>query len=262
MQVDYQPFVDRMIKRYEGGYCWDKGDPGGPTNFGITCYDLAEHRSQRMNSMAAWADPVKEMTLTEAEAIYATKYASGIRFNDLPAGPDCVMLDYGVNSGLARPILVARALVGLKGSGMNDDLINAIHKVDPTDFVDKMCAERLRFMHAIKGGQMWAEFGHGWGSRVADLQSYGDHLAASKPHVAAPEAPDLSKVVTPKATNTPKTAGTPTIGGVVTAGTAMKASGHGWLPTALVVGGIVAVGIAYEIYEEQKAASANAVVHI
>jgi lysozyme family protein len=259
MQIDYQPFIDRVIKKYEGGYCWDKGDPGGPTNFGITCFDLAEHRGQKMTSMSAWAEPVKTMSLSEAEAIYQTKYADGIRFNDLPAGPDCVMLDYGINSGLGRPIVVARALVGLRGSGMDQALVDAISKADPEDFVDKMCAERLRFMHAIKGGAMWAEFGHGWGTRVADLKSYGDALATKK---VTPNAPDLSKVVTPKVQHVPQTADTATVGGAVATGTAMKATGHGWLPTAIAVGGIIAAGLAYEIYQEHKAASANATVHV
>ena len=66
--ADYQPFVERMIQRYEGGYGWDAADPGGPTKYGITCYDLAEHRHQTVTSMAAWAPLVKAMTLDEADA--------------------------------------------------------------------------------------------------------------------------------------------------------------------------------------------------
>jgi hypothetical protein len=50
--VTYKAFVDRMISKYEGGYGWDANDPGGPTKYGITCYDLAEHLGERMTSMA------------------------------------------------------------------------------------------------------------------------------------------------------------------------------------------------------------------
>ena len=53
-QADYTPFVERMIARYEGNYGWDAGDSGGPTKYGITCYDLAEHRNEKMTSMARW----------------------------------------------------------------------------------------------------------------------------------------------------------------------------------------------------------------
>ena len=59
MQSTYKAFIDRVIDKYEGGYGWDKDDKGGPTKYGITCYDLAEHMGQKMTSMAQWAPIVK-----------------------------------------------------------------------------------------------------------------------------------------------------------------------------------------------------------
>lgn len=261
MQADYQPFIDRVIQRYEGGYGWDAKDPGGPTKYGITCYDLAQHRGQKMTSMSAWVEPVKSMTLAEAEAVYKTKYAAAIRFDDLPAGIDCVMVDYGINSGTSRPIHVARALVGLPAGVMDQPLLDALKKCDAKKFVDSMCAERLRFMHAIRGGSAWVEFGHGWGTRVADLNVYCDHLVAGTPG-AAPQAPDLSKVVTPKATNVGKTATKSTTGGVVAGGVAAHTAGLHWLPTAGICAAILVAGIGYEIWQEHNATVANNTVHI
>jgi lysozyme family protein len=77
--ADYQPFVERMLGKYEGGY----GDPGGPTKYGITCYDLAEHRHQHMDSMARWAPIVQAMPLSEADDIIDVNYAKPCRFDDL-----------------------------------------------------------------------------------------------------------------------------------------------------------------------------------
>lgn len=262
MQANYTTFIDRVIKKYEGGYGWNRKDPGGPTKYGITCYDLAEHRGQKMTSMSAWEAPVRDMTLAEAETIYASKYANAVRFNDLPAGSDCVMLDYGINSGCARPIRVAAALLKVPGAGMTDALVKAIKTTDPKWFVDQMCAERLRFMHAIRGGTAWTEFGHGWGTRVADLQSYGEHLALGAPATQAPAPPDLSKVVTPKATNVPKTAGTATTGGVVASGTAAHAAGFHWSAVAGIMASTVAAGIAFEIWQAHRAQVANNLVHV
>jgi lysozyme family protein len=74
--------------KYEGNYCWDKGDSGGPTKFGITCYDYAAYKHQKMNSMSAWAPKVRAMTLPEAEDIYITKYATKTRFYELNSGKD------------------------------------------------------------------------------------------------------------------------------------------------------------------------------
>ncbi len=243
MQADYDPFVGRMIQRYEGPYGWNKKDPGGPTKYGITCFDLAEHMGQKMDSMARWAPIVQAMTLATAEAIYATKYAVAIGFNDLPAGCDVVVMDYAVNSGVGRGKRVLNAFRG--------DLSS------PKKFIDEVCAERLRFMHAIRGGSAWAEFGHGWQARVTDLQAYAEHLAAGGTHETAPAAPDLSQVVTPKATNVGKTATTGTAGGVVAAGVAAH---QGGLPIWGVIGAAVAVlvaGVAYEAISASNASAAN-----
>lgn len=257
MQADYQPFIDRMIHRYEGGYGWNHKDPGGPTNFGITCYDLAEYRGQRMTSMEAWVEPVRSMPLSEAEAIYAKKYATGVWFNVLPAGVDCVMLDYGVNSGNSRSIKVARAIAGLPAGGMDQALLDGVAH-DPSGFIDKMCDERLRFMHAIRGGSAWAEFGHGWGTRVADLRAFAHHLIGAP----LPDAPDLGKVVTPKATNVGTTAPKTTTAGTIATGTSAYAAGLNWWVVGGVVVASIAAGVGYEIWSQHRANAANELVHI
>lgn len=264
MQVDYAPFTERMIHRYEGGYGWSRADTGGPTKYGITCFDLAEHRGQKMDSMARWAPIVAEMTLAEAEQIYATKYATYIAFDQLNPGPDVVCMDYAVNSGNGRSALVARQIAGTRGGSarLNAVDVAAINKIDPKKFVDDMCGERLRFMHAIRGGSAWAEFGHGWQSRMNDLVVYGDHLAIGGAHATAPAAPDLTKIVQPKAINTPKTAGKPTIVVAGGAGSASVAAGHPHWVSAAIVGGIFVAGVLYEAWEDYKATAANNTVHL
>lgn len=260
----YKPFVDRMIGRYEGGYGWDRADPGGPTKYGITCFDLAEHMGQKMTSMATWAPIVRAMTLETAEQIYATKYAGAIRYNDLPAGPDVVMMDYGVNSGIGRPIRVARAILGVPGGAkMDQALLDAIRKADPTKFVTDMLAERLHFMHAIRNGSAWATFGGGWGARVADLKAYALHLIAVPGTVAEPTAPDLSKVTMPKAQHGDPQIVKKTITKTVVTGTASGSTHFAGMPLELVavlVGFVAVGGVAYVLYHKQKAANDNATV--
>ena len=197
MKANYKAFIDRLIGKYEGGYSWHPEDPGGPTNFGITCYDLAEHRHMSMNSMGGWANLVRQMPESEAEDIYAEKYAKGIRFDELNSGVDVVMLDYAVNSGVERPIHVACTLIGRPVvDHIDDELLKAINGFDPNTFINRMCSERLRFMHAIRGGRAWITFGKGWMARVTDLRNYALALRAGG---TAPEAPDLASTVTPKA---------------------------------------------------------------
>ena len=201
MLEDYKPFIDRVIDKYEGGYGWDKGDPGGPTKYGITCYDLAEHRHQKMDSKLRWAPIVRAMSRDEAETIYVEKYAKALRFNDLYPGVDTVILDYGINSGVGRPIAVAKRMLKTNGStvSIDDDLLEEINKTDPQQFVHDICAERLHFMHQIRNGAAWREFHNGWLRRVSDLEIYSAALVHSDEAHKLP-APDLSHVPTPKAT--------------------------------------------------------------
>jgi len=178
MKANYTAFVDRMIQRYEGGYGWDVGDPGGPTKYGITCYDLAEHRGQHMTSMATWAPIVRAMTLAEAETIYATKYATRVQFDLLNSGPDCAIMDFEVNSG-TWGTKIAQRVVGVVSDGiLGQGSLTAINSMDPLTFVNKYCDARLAFMHQIP---TWSRFGVGWSSRVADLRAYCKKLAVVAP---------------------------------------------------------------------------------
>jgi lysozyme family protein len=176
-QADYTSFVERMIFRYEGNYGWDRGDSGGPTKFGVTCYDLAEHRHERMDSMARWAPIVRGMPLAEADDIYRTKYAVQCAFNDLNAGPDCVVFDFGVNSGSSRSVRYAQQIVGVGIDGeLGPNTLRAINAMDAAEFVNRLCSARLAFLRSLR---IWGRFGRGWNARVVDLRAYS--LALTKP---------------------------------------------------------------------------------
>lgn len=178
MKANYKPFVDRMIDRYEGGYGWDAGDPGGPTKYGITCWDLAQHRGKRMNSMSAWAPLVRAMTLAEAEGIYATRYATAVQFDALNSGPDCAVFDFTVNSG-NWGIKYAQRVAGAAVDGiLGPKTLAGINGMNPLSFVNKLCDYRLAFLHSLG---TWNRFGNGWSSRVSDLRSYCRGLTTAAP---------------------------------------------------------------------------------
>ena len=264
MYANYTAFIDRLIHDYEGGYGWNKKDTGGPTKYGITCYDLAEFRHEKMTSMAAWAPIVRAMTLDEAEQIYRLKYALPLYFDDLPSGVDVVGLDYGVNSGVARPVLVWRRLLNTPGGNkMDAALVKAVGKVDPWWLIDETCAERLKFMRSIRNGEAWKEFGRGWQKRVEDLRSYSKQLAAggTRKPTAVPPPPNVIPGL-PKATHAAKSASAPAVGGVVAVGTAGYAAGAPWWGIAAACGAVVAAGVVHELLHERAAAAANKVVHI
>ena len=186
--ADYEPFVERMIFRYEGNFCWNRSDPGGPTKFGVTCYDLAESMGKKMDSMARWAPIVRAMSLATADQIYKKKYATACQFDKLKAGCDTVVFDFGVNSGPSRSIMHAQAIVRVNVDGvLGAKTLAAINAYDGAMFVNELCDRRMKF---LRGLGIFRTYGRGWTARVTDLRKYS--LALQKPQptalLALPEA--------------------------------------------------------------------------
>jgi hypothetical protein len=143
VQRTYSEAMRKGVFPHEGGYTNDKADPGGPTNWGITIIDARLYWKKD-----ASAADVKAMPKDVAEEIYRKHYATPLRYNDLPAGVDYSIMDYGVNSGIGRAGKVLRRLVGLPDntSAITDDVIAAVNKRDPIALVQAINAERLAFL--------------------------------------------------------------------------------------------------------------------
>ncbi len=125
--------------------------------------------------MSRWAPIVKAMTLGTADQIYATKYATACAFDELDAGKDCVVMDFGVNSGPSRSIKYAQIVVHVPSDGILGPVtLAAINDYDPRVFINDFCNIRIRF---LEGLPIWPEFGTGWHSRVEDLRAYSLNLA-------------------------------------------------------------------------------------
>ena len=102
----------RRVLVHEGGYSNHPSDPGGPTNWGITIHDARAYWKT-----AATAADVRSMPVEVAKDIYRSKYWDAMRCNDLPAGVDYAVFDYGVNSGIGRAVRVLQRLVGTDVDG-------------------------------------------------------------------------------------------------------------------------------------------------
>jgi lysozyme family protein len=253
--VDYD-YCMGLVLQHEGGYSNDVGDPGGPTNFGITLADYSEYMHMRMT-----AAQVRAMPKSDAMRIYQRKYAMGVAFDQLPAGIDYTMLDYGVNSGVSRPMRVASALCGLPTSPIvRGVLLQAINKQDSKWFVESMNAERLHFMHGIRGGTAWQQFGHGWGRRVDDVQRVSLSLIKGGPSVV----PQLGQAGG-KAQHAPDPQARKKILVGAGTGSAASAASHAAVPAWVAMAGVVMVviaGVAVWISYHQglKAAQAKVVL--
>lgn len=209
MLATYDEAMRIGVFPHEGGYTNDKADPGGPTNWGITIYDARLY--WKKNATAA---DVRAMPKEVAEDIYAKQYAAVLRYNELPAGVDYSVLDYGINSGVGRAGKVLRRLVGLPDNTaqVTDEVIAAVNKRKPADLIIAINAERLRFLKSLK---TWPVFGTGWGRRVNEVRDLSlsfakqpivpvltNEPAPGKGHVAAPPMPVTqvaAKVAVPSA---------------------------------------------------------------
>jgi lysozyme family protein len=176
----YDTALARLLV-HEGGYSNHPDDPGGPTNFGIT---LADYR--RYAKPDATAADVRAMAVEEAKAIYRRRYWDALRCDDLPAGIDYAVFDYGVNSGIGRSGKVLRRALGMSDASakVTDVVIAAARAADSRAVIVAICDERLRFLESLK---TWDVFGHGWGRRVAEVRATS--LAMAQTPVARAPTP-------------------------------------------------------------------------
>lgn len=161
-----------LLLVHEGGYTNHPSDPGGPTNFGVTIGDYRKY----VNPEATAAD-VRRMKVDEAKRIFREKYWNVQRCDELPAGVDYAVFDYGVNSGVGRSGRVLRRALKLpdNSSAVTNAVIQAASAADAKRLIVAICDERLHFLQSLK---TWPIFGAGWGRRVREVKSKALAMAA------------------------------------------------------------------------------------
>src|SRR5713226_4364011 len=160
----YDEALERLLV-HEGGYSNHPSDPGGPTNWGITIHDARAYWKKD-----ATASDVRNMPVEVAKDIYRSKYWGAMRCDELPAGVDYAVFDYGVNSGIGRAGKVLRRKLGLQdnASSITNEVIAAASKREPKALIEAVCDERLAFLQGLR---TWSVFGNGWGRRVGEVRA-------------------------------------------------------------------------------------------
>ena len=246
----YNAALSRLLKD-EGGYTDHPSDPGGPTNFGITLADA--RRYWKGNAMA---DDVRAMPQSVARKIYRERYWNALRCDELPAGIDYAVFDYGVNSGIGRAGKVLRRVLTLsdRASAVSDDVIAAARGAAARDVVIAICAERLAFLKSLK---TFPVFGRGWTARVGGVRAAA--LAMTENRTVAPVATEASagKAVVPVTSP----AGTASAGAVIAA-SATSAAMTSRLHVALMVAAAAAFAalVIFLIWRWRHRAEQEAVV--
>lgn len=179
---------DACLKRllvHEGSNDDDPRDPGGRTSRGIiqsewTRY-VADHPGQGLQS-DVWKAPQSAV-----EDIYRWQYWDALRCDELPAGVDYAVFDFGVNSGIGRSAKYLQAIVGTVQDGQIGPATLIATKAKPAaEIVAALCDRRLAF---LKGLRTRSTFGRGWGRRVAEVRTAALAMAAGKGAPAPKIAP-------------------------------------------------------------------------
>ena len=194
MQSTYERAITQVFKD-EGGYSDDAGDPGGPTNWGITIIDARLYWKHD-----ATAEDVKNMPRSIAEEIYVKHYADPLQYNSLPAGVDYAVLDYGINSGISRSAKVLQSIVKVPIDGVIGPItIAAVSALNSGNVIDAIYDERLRFLRSLS---TWSRFGRGWLSRCTTGRTLAHQLTGLGSAKAVPPTPVVKPTPASKPTPT------------------------------------------------------------
>jgi hypothetical protein len=144
----------------EGGYSNDPQDSGGPTQMGITLATLAEWRDVPPASLTA--EDVRMLSRREAAEIYRARYWLPMRCQDLPAGIDLMVFDFGVNAGPRASVKLLQRAAGVIDDGSVGPHTLAAVKA-ATGLIDTLAESRLAYYRGLSN---FAAFGTGWTNRT------------------------------------------------------------------------------------------------
>jgi lysozyme family protein len=149
---------------HEGGYVFNKNDPGGMTNLGCTKATWEEYCGHPVDERT-----IQSLTPLDVAPLYKRKYWDKIKGDDLPNGVDYVVFDAAINSGPSRAAKWLQTCVNVYADGIiGDKTIQAVLNKDIKELINDYCAYRLAYLKML---QTWETFGKGWERRVKEVNA-------------------------------------------------------------------------------------------
>ena len=148
-----------MILHHEGGYVNHPKDPGGETNLGVT---------KRVYEDFGGTKDMKDLVRDDVEPIYKKNYWDRMKCDDVPAGLDLCLFDFGVNAGTGRSAKYLQRMIGTVadgGIGPNTlrALDNYIEEVGTEGAIKNFQSKRQEYYESLS---TFETFGRGWTRRV------------------------------------------------------------------------------------------------
>lgn len=149
---------------YEGGYSNHPADPGGATMRGVIQRVYDGYRDGR----GAPRQSVRLISNQELVEIYRFNYWNLVRGDELPAGVDLAVFDFGVNSGPGTAIKHLQRVLGIPADGHPGALTLAeCRRRDPVAVIQGLMASRRAFLQSLR---TYRVFGVGWMRRCAAIE--------------------------------------------------------------------------------------------
>ncbi|TXH18352.1 MAG: hypothetical protein E6R03_02255 [Hyphomicrobiaceae bacterium] len=150
----------QYVIKNEGGFSNRIDDRGGATNFGITQKTLSRWRGTSVS-----VDDVKNLTLTEAKAIYEKFYWNAMNCNQLASGVVATALfDVGVNMGGTTAIGLMQKALDLKITNhLDEDTLVALETKMPIEILSQFVpAVQNRYIDIVLKNPTQIKFLKGW----------------------------------------------------------------------------------------------------
>ena len=150
-----------IILHHEGGYVNHPKDPGGETNLGVTKRVYEEHGGTK---------DMKDLTVEDVSPIYKKSYWDRVKGDQLPAGLDLCVFDFGVNAGTGRAAKYLQSMIGsTPDGGIGPMTLQAVSVYVDSEGVQ---ATIERYQEARQGYyeslSTFDTFGRGWTRRVEE----------------------------------------------------------------------------------------------
>jgi len=152
-----------QVLKSEGGYVWDKRDPGGETNMGVTkaAWSTWLRRTIEAGEMA-------KLTVADVIPFYKALYWDKSYCPQLPTGIDYMVFDASVNMGVGQSIRLLQKSLGCVPDGViGRNTMNMINQSKVSDMIDKYSAQKEMFYRSLA---LFHTYGKGWLNRVEQVK--------------------------------------------------------------------------------------------
>lgn len=155
---NYQSCLE-MILHHEGGYVNHPKDPGGETNLGVT---------KRVYEEWGGTKDMVDLTVEDVAPIYEKNYWGRMKCDDVPAGLDLCLFDFGVNAGTGRSAKYLQTMIGtVADGGIGPNTLRTLNAyIDENGIENTIRNFQSARQEYYESLSTFETFGRGWTRRV------------------------------------------------------------------------------------------------